>query len=63
MQGAYETYGGDNKYVQNFGGETPELKKWLGRLKHTLHGRIIQKSILKKRTGMTWTGFIWLRIS
>jgi hypothetical protein len=50
---------GEEKYVQNFGGET-EGKEHLENI--GVDEMMILKWILKKEVGVAWTKLIWLRL-
>jgi len=59
MGGACGTYGGEEKCVQGFGGETRGKETtW----KTGLGWKIILKLIFKTWNEEAWTGLIWLKI-
>ena len=49
-------YGGEERCIQGFGGETR------GKEDQGVDGRIILRSILRKWDVRAWTGLSWLRI-
>jgi hypothetical protein len=60
MSGACSTYGGQERYRQDFGGETLKGKKPLGRPTHRWEDNI--KTDIQEVGWGAWTGLIWLRI-
>jgi len=53
-------YGGQERCIQSFGGETLRKRDHVG--DPGIDGRIISNRIFKKWDGGAWTGLIWLRI-
>jgi hypothetical protein len=59
MGGAYSAYGGEEKRIQDFGGETPRERNHLE--EPGINGRILLWIFRKWDVGV-WTGSNWLRI-
>ena len=59
MGGACGTYGGRERCVQGFGGETGGKDHWGDQ---DVDGRIILRWIFRKCEGVVGTGWSWLRI-
>jgi len=60
MSGACSTYGGQERRIQGFGGET--LREGDRLEDPVLGGKIILRWIIRKWDVGAWIGFIWLRI-
>jgi hypothetical protein len=60
MGGACSAYGGEERRIQGFGGETWRKKDHLGN--PVIDGRIILRWIFRKWDVGLWTGSSWFRV-
>jgi hypothetical protein len=60
MGGTYSTYGGEERFIQDFGGKNLIERDNLEDAR--IDGRIILRWIFRKWAGEVWTGLIWFWI-